>query len=71
MHRAGICAIPLLAAFSLWAAELVPGTRVQVRLGQTISSATAHSGDSWSGTLASDLVVDGKTIAKREHWQKA
>jgi hypothetical protein len=47
------------------AATIPAGTEVQVRLGQTIKSDKARSGDVWAGTLASDLVVDGRTIAKR------
>src|SRR4029077_18001284 len=38
---------------------------VHVRLGQTIKSDKAKPGDVWAGTLASNLVVDGVTIAKR------
>jgi hypothetical protein len=52
------------AAISM-AAAIPAGTEVQVRLGQTIKSNKAKSGDVWAGTLASDLVVGGKTIAKR------
>ncbi|MFI5105930.1 MAG: hypothetical protein ACHP79_13480, partial [Terriglobales bacterium] len=29
-----------------------------------MSSATAHKEQAWSGTLTSDIVADGKTIAK-------
>lgn len=56
--------ISLLAATSL-AAVIPAGQQVRVRLGQTISSAKARSGDSWSGTLASDVVVNGQTLEKR------
>ena len=47
------------------ASTIPPGTEVHVRLGQTIKSDKAKPGDVWMGTLASDLVVDGVTIAKR------
>ncbi len=47
------------------AATIPVGTEVQVRLGQTIKSDKAKPGDVWAGTLASNLVVDGVTIAKR------
>ena len=53
----------LLAAFA--AAETIPtGTRVTVRLGSGISSGSASSGQSFDATLARDLVVNGKTLAK-------
>jgi hypothetical protein len=54
-------------AFALIAQSqtIPPGTSVSIRLGQTISSEQARSGDSWSGTLQSDLAVDGRVIAKR------
>ncbi len=53
----------LLAAVS-WAATLPAGTQVKVRLGQTISSATARPGQAWEGTLAAPVVVNGKTVAR-------
>ncbi len=55
----------VLSGFVLFAAGLAPGTKIQVRLGQTISSATARSGDHWEGTLAADLMVDGKAVGRR------
>lgn len=36
-----------------------------VRTGSTISSGSAHTGETWRGTLARDLVVHGKTVAHR------
>jgi hypothetical protein len=54
-----------LTLISLAVAAIPSGTDVRVRLGQTISSDKAKSGESWQGTLAEDLVVDGRTIAKR------
>jgi hypothetical protein len=54
----------LLCAFA--AAQSIPaGTRITVRSGSEISSASAKAGESWEGTLARDLVVGGKTIAKK------
>ncbi len=47
------------------AATIPAGTHVSVRLGQTISSASAHNGDSWAGTVYNDVVVDGNVVAKR------
>ncbi len=46
------------------AADLPAGTRVVVRLNQAVSSATSHTGDSISGSLANDVVVNGNTVAK-------
>src|SRR2546425_9031583 len=40
------------------------GTRVTVRMGSGINSATARSGQMFDATLARDLVVNGKTLAK-------
>jgi hypothetical protein len=38
------------------------GTRVTVRLGQTIASNTAHEGDSFDATVTSPIIVKGKTL---------
>jgi len=38
------------------------GTRVTVRLAQTIASNTAHEGDDFDATVTSPIVVDGKTL---------
>ncbi|MGE5645507.1 MAG: hypothetical protein ACM336_06920 [Acidobacteriota bacterium] len=66
MRRLNILTIGLLfTAVALMAARFPAGKTVRVRLGQTISSATARSGDAWAGTLASDVTVDGKVVAKR------
>jgi hypothetical protein len=46
------------------ATELPYGTRVTVRLGNRLSSATAHSGQTFDATVARDVVVNGKTIVK-------
>jgi hypothetical protein len=55
----------LAFALTASAATTIPaGTKVTVRLGQAISSETAHTGDTWEGTLANDVVVNGQTIAK-------
>jgi hypothetical protein len=55
----------LLALSGLAAGEMPSGKHIRVRLGQTISSAKARSGQTWDGTLASDLSVDGRVIARR------
>lgn len=41
------------------------GTAIAVRLQQTVSSATASAGDSFSAVLDQPLVVDGKVIAPK------
>jgi hypothetical protein len=38
------------------------GTRITVRMGQTISSHTAHAGDSFEATVTSPIAVRGKTL---------
>lgn len=51
-----------------WAAQNVQipaGTEIAIRLGQTISSATAKSGETFAATLAQDLVVGGQRIGKK------
>lgn len=47
------------------ASSIPAGTHVTVRLGSTISSGSAHAGETWTGTLARDVVVGGKTMARR------
>jgi hypothetical protein len=56
----------LLAVWSLGAvASTIPaGSHVTVRLGKSLSSATATAGESWHGTLTSDITANGKTVAK-------
>lgn len=53
-----------LTATSL-AATIPAGTRVAVRVNSAISSATAHTGEKWTGVVANDVVVNGATLAKR------
>jgi hypothetical protein len=55
----------VLTALVLAAIELPAGRQVRVRLGQTISSKRARSGETWAGTLASDIVENGKIVAAR------
>lgn len=53
----------LLAAMA--AAQTIPaGTRLSVRTTSEISSGSAKVGDRFEGTLASNLVVGGRTVAK-------
>lgn len=57
-----VCAL----AFTLAAlAQTIPaGTHISVRVGQEISSGTAKVGERFDATLARDLVVGGKTLAR-------
>jgi len=54
-----------MAAFALQAAEIPAGTEIRVRLGQTLASNKARSGDNWDGTLSRDVLVDGNIVARR------
>jgi len=58
-----ILVVTLLAAWA--AAQTIPsGTRITVRMGSSVSSASAAAGQKFDGTLAANLVVDGKTLAR-------
>lgn len=48
----------------VWAATIPAGSHVTVRINSGLSSGSAHAGESWSGTLARDVVAHGHTIAK-------
>ena len=52
------------AASSTAASHSIPaGTHIQVRLGSSLSSETAHVGDGWQGTVAASVVApDGARI---------
>jgi len=48
------------------AAQSIPaGTRITVRSGTEITSASAKVGEQWNGVLARNLVVGGKTLAAK------
>jgi hypothetical protein len=54
----------LLCALAM--AQSIPaGTKITVRSGTEISSASAKVGEQWNGVLARDLVVGGKTVAAK------
>lgn len=57
--------IPLLLSSFSFAATIPAGTRVPVRVNSAISSGTAHAGEKWTGVVARDVVVNGKTVAKK------
>jgi hypothetical protein len=64
--RRSIVLALLLTFTASWAtAETIPsGSHATVRLNTSLSSATASTGESWSGTLTHDIVEHGKVVAK-------
>ncbi len=46
------------------AVEIPAGTKITVRVGQELNSGKATAGQSWNGSLARDLVVNGQTVAR-------
>ena len=65
MFRSSMMLAMLLATSALAGAVTIPaGSHATVRLNTSLSSATAHKEQVWSGTLTSDIVADGKTVAK-------
>ncbi|HZQ91519.1 MAG TPA: hypothetical protein VFA60_06985 [Terriglobales bacterium] len=60
----GLALVVTLAVTAASAAAIPAGTRLEVRMGSSLSSGSAHIGDTFEGTLARDLVVNGKTIAR-------
>jgi len=60
-----LAAILAGVALTAGAVGLPAGKLVRVRLGQTISSDKARSGGVWDGTLATDLIENGKVLARR------
>lgn len=63
--RTTIGLILLLSAFSVTNATTIPaGSHATVRLNNSLSSATANTGQIWHGTLTSDIIVHGQRIAK-------
>lgn len=56
--------VMLLLAVGVAAQTIPAGKRITVRVGSELSSGKASAGQSFDGTLANDLVVNGKTVAK-------
>ncbi|MFB3915884.1 MAG: hypothetical protein ACE14M_04105 [Terriglobales bacterium] len=57
--------VMVLALSTLGLAQAIPaGTHLSVRVDTQLSSATAHAGQVWDGTLARDAVVNGRTVAR-------
>ncbi len=61
---ATLLSMAFLAAKFADAQSIPAGTRVEIRVGSTISSKTAQAGQSFDGTLARNVVVNGNTVAK-------
>ncbi len=59
-----VVAVVCLLSLSLMAADFPAGTKITIRVGQELSSGTAKSGQTFDGSLAQDVVVNGQTIAK-------
>jgi len=64
MRFKGSSVLTLLLAFASCAGALtIPaGSHATVRLNTSLSSATAHSGEVWGGTLTHDIVEHGKVV---------
>jgi hypothetical protein len=64
--RRSIVMAVLFALAVPWAgaAAIPAGSHATVRLNTSLSSATAHTGEVWSGTLTHDIVERGKVVAK-------
>ena len=60
----GILVTVLALAIAACAANIPAGTPVTIRLGSEITSASAQPGQTFEGTVAKDVVVNGKTVAK-------
>ncbi len=63
--RSFALAVALTFAASAFAQDIPANTSLRVRLDAPVSSATAHVGDIVPCSLASDLVVDGRVLARR------
>jgi len=46
--------------------DLAPGTRIRVRLDQDLGSKISRPGDSFSATVAEDVVVNGQTVIAKD-----
>jgi outer membrane biosynthesis protein TonB len=42
-----------------------PGTTIPIRITQTLDSATTQQGETFTGTIASDIVIDGLTVVRQ------
>src|ERR1700742_1998984 len=56
--------IVMLLSAAVAAATIPSGNHITVRVGSELSSGKASAGQGFEGTLAHDLVVNGKTVAR-------
>ena len=61
----GIAVLGILATFTLCAATVPVGATLKVRLQNSVSSASAKSGQAFSAVLSEPLVLEGKTICPK------
>jgi len=54
----------MIAPSAAFADTIPPGSHATVRINTSLSSATAHKEQAWSGTLTHDIVEHGKVVAK-------
>jgi hypothetical protein len=52
----------VFSVFSAPRATIPAGEQIRVRLAQSLNSETAHSGDSWSGTVTGPVNVEGREV---------
>ncbi len=65
VRRIGIVGFLVMAAATAAVAERIPsGTHVTARVGHTLSSASAHQGQTWTGSLTHDITEHGKVVAR-------
>src|SRR6266513_40491 len=62
IRHAGIMAAIVLFTAAAVAQNIPIGTAIPVRMGTRLSSASATTGQSWSGTVARDVKAGGTTI---------
>src|ERR1700704_824070 len=56
--------LAIALSFAAGAATIPAGSHATVRINTSLSSATAHTEQPWTGTLTSNIVHEGKTVAK-------
>ena len=63
LRKSILMATLLMIAVSAASAAAIPsGSHATVRLNTSLSSATAHTGEVWGGTLTHDIVEHGKVV---------
>ena len=65
IRKIGFIGFLLATLVTAAVAERIPsGTHVTARVGHTLSSASAHQGQTWTGSLTHDITEHGKVIAR-------